>query len=70
MDVKIKSIKAYKSQFYSEESKDLNTPISSKNFMDSIEYRAKDLGRLCGVEYAEGFTLEKCPLIKSVFDLK
>jgi bacillithiol biosynthesis deacetylase BshB1 len=70
MDVKIKSVKAYKSQFYNEESKDLNTPISSKNFMDSIEYRAKDLGRLCGVEYAEGFTLEKCPIIKSVFDLK
>ena len=70
MDDKVRSVKAYKSQFYDEKSKDLNTPISSKNFIESIEYRAKDLGRLCGVEYAEGFTLEKCPLINSVFDLK
>ena len=47
-----------------------STPISTQNFIDSVEYRAKDLGRLCGVEYAEGFTVERAPLINSVFDLK
>jgi hypothetical protein len=47
-----------------------NTPISTKNFIDSVEYRARDLGRLCGVDYAEGFTVERFPLVNSIFDLK
>ena len=44
-----------------------DTPISSKNFTDSIVYRARDLGRLIGVEYAEGFTVER-PLAVSSLD--
>ena len=35
----------------------LKKTITSKNFLDSIEYRAMDLVRLVGVEYAEGFTV-------------
>ena len=46
------------------------TPISSKNFVDSIRYRAADLGRLVGVDYAEGFNVERLPAIDSLFDLK
>tara|TARA_R110002050_G_scaffold235241_5_gene371144 strand:+ start:2793 stop:3518 length:726 start_codon:yes stop_codon:yes gene_type:complete len=52
---KVASIKAYKSQFYDPESKEPQTVISSKNFMDSVYYRAQDMGRLIGVEYGEGF---------------
>tara|TARA_B110000483_G_scaffold179571_1_gene212368 strand:+ start:324 stop:1046 length:723 start_codon:yes stop_codon:yes gene_type:complete len=68
--VKINAVKAYSSQFYKKGDDSKSTPISTQNFIDSIEYRAKDLGRLCGVEYAEGFTVERAPLINSVFDLK
>ena len=70
MSVKEQAVYAYKTQFYNPESKEPNTPISSKNFTDSIRYRAQDLGRLTGVEYAEGFTTEKYPLIDSLFQLK
>lgn len=52
---KVASIKAYKSQFYDPGSQEPKTVISSKNFMDSVTYRAQDLGRLIGAEYGEGF---------------
>ena len=54
-EIKIKAVKSFKSQFYNEKEPVHNTPISTKNFLDSIEYRARDLGRLTNVDYAEGF---------------
>jgi len=70
MDKKIESVLAYKTQFYDAKSKEPKTPISSKNFTDSIEYRARDLGRLIGVDYAEGFNVERYVAVDSLFDLK
>ena len=69
MDVKMKSVLAYASQFYDPNNPDNNTPISSKNFQDSVKYRAQDLGRLIGTDYAEGFTVERYPAVDSIFDL-
>ena len=69
IDLKMKSVLAYKTQFFSEDSKEPQTPISSKNFTDSVIYRARDLGRLIGVEYAEGFTVERYVGVNSLFDL-
>jgi len=68
--IKMQSVLAYKTQFYNPESKEPQTPISSKNFTDSILYRARDLGRLIGVEYAEGFTVDRHVAVDSLFDLK
>lgn len=59
MDKKISSVMAYSSQFFDPKSNEPETPITSKNFTDSIEYRARDLGRLIGVDFAEGFTSER-----------
>lgn len=69
IEVKTKSILAYASQFYDPNSDEPETPISSKNFIDSVNYRARDLGRLIGTEYAEGFTVERHPAVNSIFDL-
>jgi len=69
MDKKMKSVMAYQSQFYDTNSKAPSTPISSKNFKDSIRYRAADLGRVIGVEYAEGYTVERYAAVNSIFDL-
>ncbi len=66
MDVKMDAVLAYSSQFYDSNSKESETPISSKNFTDSIQYRAKDLGRLIGVNHAEGFTVERFIAITSL----
>ena len=66
---KIASVKAYGSQFYNPDSNEPVSPITSKNFLDSITYRAQDLGRLIGADYAEGFTAERYIAIKSLDDL-
>lgn len=69
MDKKVAAIAAYASQFYDPSSTSPNTPISSKNFRESIEYRAKDLGRLVGVDHAEGFTTERHIAVDSLSDI-
>ncbi|WP_075343661.1 bacillithiol biosynthesis deacetylase BshB1 [Tenacibaculum agarivorans] len=70
MDKKIDSVMAYSSQFFDPKSDEPETPITSKNFTESVEYRAKDLGRLIGVDYAEGFTVERFVAVESLSKLK
>ncbi|MDP5232086.1 MAG: bacillithiol biosynthesis deacetylase BshB1 [Cellulophaga sp.] len=69
IDRKTAAILAYSSQFFDPKSKEPETPISSKNFTESINYRSKDLGRLIGVEHAEGFTVERFVGVNSFSDL-
>ena len=69
LNLKMKSVMEYKSQFYNPKIVKDNTPISSKNFIEIIRYRALNLGRLVGVEAAEGFNVERFPSIKSFDDL-
>ena len=62
---KIEACLAYKTQFYDPDSQEPMTPIASKDFLESLTYRAQDLGRLSGVDYAEGFTTEKLLAFKN-----
>lgn len=65
LDKKLDSCMAYSSQFYDPNSQEPETPISNKDFTESLTYRAQDLGRLSGVTYAEGFTFEKLIALKN-----
>lgn len=65
MEKKIEACLAYKTQFYDPNSKEPMTPIATKDFLQSLTYRAQDLGRLSGVDYAEGFTTEKLLTLKN-----
>ena len=65
IDIKIKSCLAYKTQFYDPTSNEPMTPIATKDFLESLTYRAQDLGRLSGVAFAEGFTTEKLIALKN-----
>lgn len=69
LDKKLEAVFAYKSQFFDGDSKEPITPIATTNFKDSLTYRAQDLGRLIGVEHAEGFTVERFVAVNSLFDL-
>ena len=69
MDKKIEAILAYSSQFHDPNNDEPETPISSKNFLDSVSYRARDLGRLIGADHGEGFTAERFPGINTLDDL-
>jgi bacillithiol biosynthesis deacetylase BshB1 len=65
MDKKIEACLAYSTQFYNPDSEEPITPIATKDFLESLTYRAQDLGRLSGVGYAEGFTTEKLIAFKN-----
>ena len=71
MDTKMESCLAYKTQFYNENAvdKEPEIVISGKQFLESIKYRSYDLGRIIGVQYAEGFTVERYVAVDSVLDL-
>ena len=71
MDTKIESCLAYKTQFYNEASPDSEPAIviSGKQFLESLKYRSYDLGRIIGVQYAEGFTVERFVAVDSISDL-
>ena len=69
LDKKLESVLAYRSQFFDENSKEPETPISSSNFLDSITYRAQDMGRLINTEHAEGYNVDRHVAVDSVFDL-
>ncbi|MDR2205483.1 MAG: bacillithiol biosynthesis deacetylase BshB1 [Flavobacteriaceae bacterium] len=65
LDKKLEACLAYKSQFYNPDSAEPMTMIATKDFMESLTYRAQDLGRLSGVDFAEGFTAEKLLAFKN-----
>jgi len=69
-DKKVDSILAYRSQFYDPNSNEPESPITSKNFLESLNYRSRDFGRLVGVDHAEGFTVERYLAVNSLADLK
>jgi N-acetylglucosamine malate deacetylase 1 len=69
IDLKMESILAYSSQFYNPNTNEPESPITSKNFLDSVRYRAQDLGRIIGTEFAEGFTVERYLAVNSLGDL-
>ena len=68
MQSKMDAIKCYSSQFYDSKSKEPETPISKKNFLDFIESRAVDYGRLIGVEHGEGFISHRITGLTSLND--
>lgn len=54
-DIRVSAIKAHKSQFYDPKSKDPQTFLSQKNFLDFVETRIKKYGQEIGVQYGEPF---------------
>ena len=66
---KVEAIMAYDSQFFNPDTNEPVTPIATKNFLDSINYRAQDLGRLIGTDFGEGFTVERYLAVNSLTDL-
>ncbi|WP_299289459.1 bacillithiol biosynthesis deacetylase BshB1 [uncultured Mucilaginibacter sp.] len=67
---KVASIKAYKSQFYNPEwANEPQTYISSPEFMEVAEARAREFGRSIQAKYAEGFTSKRLFGVNDLFDL-
>ncbi len=69
MEMKMKAILAFGSQFHDPNSTEPETAISSKHFLDFVKGRALEYGRPIGAKYAEGFQCERYLGSQSVFDL-
>ena len=73
IDKKMEIILAFKSQFYipeaKEYAKELQTPISGKQFLDFLRAKAATYGRPAGLDYAEGFNVSRMMGVKNLFDL-
>lgn len=66
---KLQSIMAFSSQFFDPDSTEPETPISSKDFVDFLEARSREMGRPIGATYGEGFTVQRPIGVKSLLDL-
>ncbi len=70
MDKKMESILAYSSQFFNPTSTEPETPISTKNFMESVKSKNNIFGRAINCNYAEGFTVNRYIGVENLFDLR
>ncbi|MET6997912.1 bacillithiol biosynthesis deacetylase BshB1 [Chitinophaga defluvii] len=66
---KMEAIKSFSSQFLAAQDNEPQTYISSPAFFDSVVNRDRMLGKMVGVQYAEGYTSAKMVGIRSFADL-
>jgi bacillithiol biosynthesis deacetylase BshB1 len=69
MEKKLEAIRTFSSQFLAPKDHEPQTYISGADFFDSVIYRAKMLGKMVGVEYAEGYTSDKMVGIRQFGDV-
>lgn len=67
--VKMKAIRAFKTQFYDPASNEPATYISNPGFLKMLESRATEFGHAIGSAYGEGYTVRRYPGVNSLFDL-
>lgn len=67
---KMECIHAFKTQFFNPDNDELQTYISSPDFLKVIEARSRELGKAIGAVHAEGFTCRKLLGIDSLLDLR
>ncbi len=66
---KLEVLGCFKSQFYDPNSKEPNTPISGKSFLDFLHGKSLNLGRPCGFNLGEGFVIDRYPGVQSISDI-
>lgn len=66
---KMEALRCFASQFHDPNSTEPSSPISSPDFLPFLEARAREMGRLLGVTYAEGFTVVRPPGIRDLLSL-
>jgi len=63
---KMRAVSAFKSQFFKPKSKEPETFISKRGFLDMIEARGRHFGQLIGVEFGEAFVTKQPPRVNDV----
>ncbi|HTY38698.1 MAG TPA: bacillithiol biosynthesis deacetylase BshB1 [Bacteroidota bacterium] len=68
-DKKMESVRAHTSQFFDPRSKEPPTKLSTPEFLENIETRAKYYGQRIGVKYGEPFLTNYSLGVSDMFDL-
>jgi len=68
-DTKMKSVRAFKTQFHDPASNEPETFISSPAFIKLLEGRGHEFGHSIGVAYGEGFTVRRVIGVNDLFSL-
>lgn len=66
-DIKLASIKAFRSQFYDPGNTEPESFISKPGFLEFIEARAREFGHRIQVKYGEGYTVERMLGVNDLF---
>lgn len=66
---KLEALRCFKSQFHDPNSTEPVSPISVPEFLPTLEGRARDMGRLIGVPFGEGFNTARPLGVRDVCDL-
>lgn len=66
---KMDVLASFKSQFHDPKSTEPVSPISVPEFLPTLEGRARDMGRLIGVPFGEGFTVERAAGVGDLLQL-
>jgi bacillithiol biosynthesis deacetylase BshB1 len=66
---KLEAILAFSSQFFDPKSTEPATPISGKEFFESVIAKNRVFGRYIGVEFAEGYTASRPMGVTDLLDL-
>lgn len=66
---KMEAIMAFSSQFHDPNRTEPETKISSPEFIHFLEARAREMGRIIGVKYGEGFNVERALGVKDLSSL-
>lgn len=68
-EIKDAAIRAFKTQFFDPNNKEPASYISSPEFMQFVEARAKEMGHKIGVKYGEGFIKSKTLKVDDLFSV-
>lgn len=62
-ETKMRAVRAFKSQFFKPKSKEPETFIAKRGFLDMIEARGRHFGQLIGSEFGEAFVTKQPPRV-------
>ncbi len=69
IELKMKAVICYKSQFHDPDSEEPTTPISTPEFLEYLIARSRDFGRTINVKFAEGFICSRTPGVDDLMGL-
>jgi hypothetical protein len=66
MEIRMRALHSYASQFHDPFSREPQTLLSQESFLKAIEARARHFGFLIGAEFGEGFVSRRPPRVDDI----